>query len=558
MSSKQYSFIKKSFEKLDSFGIGYNFMIDGNDKYKTLTGGCLTLSFGFIIIGLFMGFGVDLYKREKPKVSFNTEVGAYTKNKLSNNNFTFAYRIEDYLGNYFIDERAINLQVNIWHAVQNETGVWNVESLQSIPIQKCSEFSWMKEKEQEYNITLAGWNCMNFTNFTMGGNYDGNFVYAFRIDISQCVNSTANNNDCKTNEEIKALFDNAEKSLFYSYLYMDAIPALDNFEKPLTTSLVNHYETLSIYTTKRNIQTYKKVTVNNDVGWFFRDIEIIEVVANDDISTDFSVKDEFLQPWLFTHLCYFGKRIETYNRSYTKIQEVFAAIGGFAKFFHVAISLIYTWYSRINKNLNILDRIYQNDEIDKIGEEKTVGIKLNNFIANETKLDNLPDQSVSKIFHNKTTENKISRLDTIINKSPSQENYPGKLNIKSSSSLYLFKFCKCCMRKSSQRMLEVQYKIYEEEKKSIYSLFDTVNFIKFQKDYDNFKKIILTDKQILMLSLIKISSLSQCHQNKYTSNNIKNYFQQLQMFESDLNCRKALDLMDVERKEKVIKFLTNK
>ena len=56
------------FTKIDIFGLGYNFLIDGKNNYNTLAGAFCTLFYGIILVALFFGFGVDLYQRKRPKV----------------------------------------------------------------------------------------------------------------------------------------------------------------------------------------------------------------------------------------------------------------------------------------------------------------------------------------------------------------------------------------------------------------------------------------------------------------------------------------------------------
>lgn len=83
-----------SINYLDIFGVGFNFLVDGRYKQKTMGGAILFLLYFFIFIGLFFGFGIDLYQRKRPKVSFNTVIKDYNEVSLSNKNFTCSYRVE--------------------------------------------------------------------------------------------------------------------------------------------------------------------------------------------------------------------------------------------------------------------------------------------------------------------------------------------------------------------------------------------------------------------------------------------------------------------------------
>jgi hypothetical protein len=89
---------------MDIFGVGYNFLVEGVNKKKTMGGAILSFLYGLIFVGLFFGFGIDLYQRKRPKASFNTAIGEYKEIPLSNSNFTYAYRVEDRLANIILDE----------------------------------------------------------------------------------------------------------------------------------------------------------------------------------------------------------------------------------------------------------------------------------------------------------------------------------------------------------------------------------------------------------------------------------------------------------------------
>jgi len=187
------------FRKLDVFGTEYSFLIYGKRNYKTPMGAMMTLIYIFLVIALFFGFGIDLYQRKNPKVSLNTKNFPYQPVKLSNQIFTYEYRIEDVDGIMLNDESIINLKI-YFSGYENINGNW-VTTLKSVPSPKrCDDFVGIGEKEKKYNISLENWFCIDFDNVTWGGNWDGNFVNYFRINVDLCTNSTSNNT-CNTQEK---------------------------------------------------------------------------------------------------------------------------------------------------------------------------------------------------------------------------------------------------------------------------------------------------------------------------------------------------------------------
>jgi hypothetical protein len=178
-----------------------------------------------------MGFGIDLYQRKRPKVSFNSEVGLYQEIKMSNENFTYAYRVEDKNGLMITDESKVYQQVEYFYLVV-ENGEWNKKFQYILPNKRCLDLPHSKEKEKAFNISLESWYCIDFDNLTMGGNWDGNFVYGIIVYTKQCKSETGRK--CSSREEIKSFIspDHQPSQIFYSDLSLEVYPSMDDFKPP--------------------------------------------------------------------------------------------------------------------------------------------------------------------------------------------------------------------------------------------------------------------------------------------------------------------------------------
>jgi hypothetical protein len=341
---------------LDVFGFNFVFLTKNQEKYRTTAGAFLTIFYAMIVAILFIQFGVDLYERKNPKVSTNIEVVPYAPYPISNANFTFAYRVEDLNGNIFLDEKVVYPKY-YKIAYKMIDGAWSLLFLESPENRRCHDFPDYKQKEAYYGISLASWYCVDFNNFTWGGNWDGNFVNYFQVSILQCINSTENNNHCATQKNISESFinDRVSGNLFYSQLYLSAIPAMDNYEQPLKTNLVNTYSLLNMQLSKRRVQTFKNTVLKQDIGWFWKDIRFEEVLEIDTSEPDFTFKDQWTQGILFSTLNYLGSKKQLYSRSYTKIQEVIANLGGFAKFAYTCIAIVFMNIKITYKNLFFME-----------------------------------------------------------------------------------------------------------------------------------------------------------------------------------------------------------
>lgn len=357
MGSKNKNCFADALTSIDTFGINFNFHVNGSDKLKTGSGATITIIYVIILVGLFMGFGIDLYERKKPKVSLNTDAKEHSVIKLSNKNFTYAFRLENIYGQKMDDKSKVYQEVGYLHYI-SDNGTWKLMFLESLPVTNCSDLSYTTEKEKYYNISLRDWNCINFDNLTFGGNWDGNFVYGLIIYTKQCTNNT--DTICSSKEEIKKYIslEDEPSALFYSDLSLEVYPRMQEIDSPLISKFVNRYEMLNLGLYKRKVQTYKITNMINDVGWFLPEIKNEDpIVSSDFVQSDFSFKSLWTNDILYTQFIYLGRKVDTYNRSYVKIQEVFASIGGFSKICFFLINCLYRYLANTYRSLYLLSNI---------------------------------------------------------------------------------------------------------------------------------------------------------------------------------------------------------
>ena len=167
-----------------------------------------------------------------------------------------------------------------------------------------------RRKGGVFQYFLNIWNCVDFENLTLGGNWDGNFVNLLLLNTKQCINGTnANNITYSTPDKIQTKMGDilTVGNLFFSHLSLQILPAMDDFENPLKTTLVNRYELLNLGLTKRKIQTYQYTSISNDIGWFFTNIIEETFLSTDTIMDDFTFKDQWTQDIFFTQFVYIGR-----------------------------------------------------------------------------------------------------------------------------------------------------------------------------------------------------------------------------------------------------------
>lgn len=409
-------------KKVDLIGINIRFNFQGHYSIKSIFGGLLSILFMVITVSLFLGFGIDLYQRKNPKTSFNSIISKDVEIKTSNSNFTLAYRLEDTLGQFFNRSEIAYIQVFFFKYFQLNTGEWRLDNYTISEPVKCSSLSNYKEKEVLFSISLSQWYCFNFDkNITLGGNWAGNFVNGIQINSYQCKSESGRK--CAPKEDVINSFQNeiTSSNLFYSFLYVDSLPTLDDYSSPIKQTLTNKFEMLMLQTAKRSVQYLKAVGANTDNGWLFSDISSEYIYSSDYISTDFTLKSEWGQDVLYSHFIYLGRKREEYSRSYAKVQEIFAQIGGFLKFFDLLLGYFYSYFSLLIGSNEILQTIpnYEISTKPCLKQEEDYSIaeikKLNLSSASNLEKLNTPSNAVKLrlclyLLCNKRNNTEVKRL----------------------------------------------------------------------------------------------------------------------------------------------------
>ena len=99
-------FIRDLLLRVDYMGKDFKFLINGDDSFKTILGGLISLLTILANIVCFWYFGQDLYYRESPAYLVKKEnLDHYSSQLLNNSNFFFAVAIQD-VNNIPIDDRS--------------------------------------------------------------------------------------------------------------------------------------------------------------------------------------------------------------------------------------------------------------------------------------------------------------------------------------------------------------------------------------------------------------------------------------------------------------------
>ena len=186
-------------------------------------------------------------------------------------------------------------------------------------INKISNFSKGKNK-------YANENGLYF-----GGDWSGKFVHIFSIEISNCNVDKVGCSDIKSVEN----YLNSDKYVYFSTFYPSVYVVPNDKDNLFHLKYINYYYRLNEGMMKTDRNYFKNYYANDDVGWIFKDFVYESTLVQEVLISDFSLlsykglKDEFVN--FYRYIIYYNSDYIIYTRSFMKLQELAALVGGFMK-----------------------------------------------------------------------------------------------------------------------------------------------------------------------------------------------------------------------------------
>jgi len=357
--------IKNILRKVDIFGMKFGFTIHKEEKYKTALGGILTLCTLTLIAIFTIFFGQDFYYKKNPNVYQSSFIPEKYNPPLvlTPENFTFAWRIEGF------DKSTVDF-TNIIYPVtssfqfrRNENGM-QLTNLNFLEPTKCSAENTKMEAFTKFN-NISDWYCIDVKNgnSTLGGFFDGDYVNAFNVLLFLCSNPYApynpNIKNCTTTEEFEK-FTFKYRKIGISVMYPEYYFASDDLKNPLRITFKNYYYFFNLKTFKIDRFFFNQVTLNDDQGWIFDDTKTQSILSFSKLQSDqnFNEISNRTMHEFYEFNLYMDKSSEVIRRSFMKIQDVSAKVGGIIEIIMRVFFILDMFFSSHFYQVFIFDKIF--------------------------------------------------------------------------------------------------------------------------------------------------------------------------------------------------------
>lgn len=403
------------------------------EKIGSLFGFILTVIYICVSLSLFVFYTISTIKKRDINVhdSYLYQKEAPSMN-LNPNSFYFAFGVENNLADFarFIEETIYYPKVYFINKIKEGSNFKLVEEI-PLDIERCKQEKFGEEyQELLVENELNNSYCIKELNLTLVGDFKFNKMSYIKLEIYPCLNTTENNNHCKSKEIIKSYLSGT----FISILTKDIGLEPTNYEKPIVPIFQDIYVTIDKDYFREFSLFFGIVEIQTDEGLFYEKIKKERYLNFIKTSQGIFYQDE--ESFYNKSMCDVEFRINDdiriQKRTYMKMSEVFAITGGYMQL----ISTIFTILTFLTKTI-IHQLKLVNDLFEFYPKQRKISLKydLQKLFFNPTFNNKKKDYSSNNIkninsdkYHNSILNYKKNNLLKLNNNEKIKEDKMSSIN----------------------------------------------------------------------------------------------------------------------------------
>jgi hypothetical protein len=360
---------------LDFFSTPSSFTIDQNRNFKTTIGGFLTLLSAIICVICSMSIGQDFLYKRNPKIYSETVYEKLDKPyELKVHELIVAWRLEDKHGN--ILTKGENYKLPFYpkakfHKYENRSNTFERETYLKLNYTKCSQYFEEKGIDQTLH-NKDNWNCIDLSNITMGGFWNTQFFHYFDFTLESCEEVEEDKfENCGNYTEILEYF---KEDVYISFMY-GKVFIQKNPDQPLLVELNNFYRKLDLKLSTNDICNFSYEKINDDKGIIFPYIHQDKKMTFRYCNPNYSLIDLYNYERGRNNKIYWAEYyldssyIQNY-RTFSKISNFLASLGGFFNITFYIITIIYRPINIFKRNRYLLNYFFKYAEKEEPEELK--------------------------------------------------------------------------------------------------------------------------------------------------------------------------------------------
>lgn len=352
--------VQNFIRSIDVLGPSMGFKINRQDTFKSSIGGLFTLFFGMLSVGVFLGFGRDLFSRENPAVMFNKLINENPVYQISYLNFLFAVYDQSSDKPFEELDRKFYSYIDYYDWPGDGT-----RTSKRYYLERCSTET-IKKWDGYFKNVKSNYFCLpkNVT-LDIKGIYNEGKYTSLRLQIDFCKNNTNLDNDqIKTDCYSRDFIENNITGRIQMHYLLESVKIDNkNYSNPGSAVVVSDTVNTNTNSWNRLKIFFKNIEIKTDKGFLVDDWESQILNSVDDIFSE--TVYTYGTNTIFSHLIGNSKYKDIFTRSYIKIQNIFALMGGFIN----AATLIFKYliqYFCYPKLIDIFNNTYKYKALDPV------------------------------------------------------------------------------------------------------------------------------------------------------------------------------------------------
>lgn len=370
------SSIKNLISNSDIFGQKIKLLLNNKEKSKTFCGGFFSIILLVFLSALFLINLLDIIYKKNPVVSIEQQVSQeFASFSLDKNTFPFALVLFDSDNNLINIPNYFRFKVSLLKSGKViGKGFGKNISEKILNLTKCKNDLFPLDLQAEYDA----YNISNYLCMENSGNFDNKNLTIdgssyLSISLSICVNESSSSGlICAPIEEILNFLKtrNLFFNIFFQNSYINTYDSSDTFN-PVKYTLEKFQKSLKFNYSKNFVFSLKNEILISDTGLILPSQH--EYSSTSFTPDEFSYDETEIFPGqkiknLIEVNFLSSNRKTLYHRSFPRIQNLIANIGGLTYILKIFFSCLCFFFSTINRDEIILNKIFDFD-LEIIEEE---------------------------------------------------------------------------------------------------------------------------------------------------------------------------------------------
>ena len=388
---KKKSFLSKFpslIRSIDAYGKEVKFTVKGEENYRTFIGGIWTIML-FCSIIVYGAFQTEMmFARGDTNIS----VKQFLKDRTNDREiltpfekgFQYSFIIEKDGVDLIEQGGYVNVLVNQVEQTYEENPATGIKERNrtktSLNYEKCGQNFFSDDEVTKENLNIANYYWFVNNSFTVAGSFFSPVFHYIEIRMSEWVNSTDNNNGCRTSDEIYNALNQADVKLGIINTYV----ALNDYEDPIKYFIDDEYYWETVPNFRKKIDT----EIQKNSGQFQDNLLQLTAAKEEEFfqinkgmeSLVLTGDDrEFMTIYLRT-----DQEFKLYDRKVYSIGDLLGQIGGFFEVIYAIGAFLTLLFVERMITASIVSKIYQVDS-DSNDKDKERRAKIDEFKLNRRK-----------------------------------------------------------------------------------------------------------------------------------------------------------------------------